>query len=100
MAPLEARHTRFAAELTDLLIALCKRNCLISFDRLVTAEAERLTRRALKPVSAITDDGTWFPDVGQIVTPVQALDAVKALDHKANELGLNRKQRRLLKANR
>ncbi|MDR7098605.1 hypothetical protein J2X04_000952 [Lysobacter niabensis] len=98
MAPLEARYADAAARRTDLLVSLCKRRCLISFDRLMSAEIQTLINRSSEPVDAISGDGNWFPDIGQIVTPAQAIDAVKALDDKANELGLSRKERRALQS--
>ncbi|MCC8361702.1 hypothetical protein LK996_01205 [Lysobacter sp. A6] len=96
MAPVEARHAHYATERTDLLVALCRRNCLVSFDRLMKAEVSRLTTRSTAPVEAIVDDGTWFPDIAQIVTPVQALGAANAVKRAGQDRGLNRKQRRTL----
>lgn len=97
MSPLEANYAESAATRTDLLVKLCGRSTLISADRLMEAELNRLKHLSSSGVKAITDDGTWFPDIGQILTPSQQIDMLKAQLHQsALEMGLNRKQRRLL----
>ena len=98
MAPLEAHYTESASARTDLLVTLCKRNALISFDRLVKAEINHLRYQNPTPVAAVTLDGTWFPDLGQIVTPTQCIDATTEVNEQALEMGMNRKTRRLLKS--
>jgi hypothetical protein len=66
---------------------------------LIAAESARLTDPSEQHVAAIRDDGTWFPDVGQIVTPTKAIENVKvAMKEEADKRGLNREQRRSLKS--
>lgn len=98
MAPLESRYTGAASARTDLLVTLCERNALISFDRLVAMEIDCLRRQDPAPVVAITREGTWFPDMGRILTPSQHIDAAREVDQQTRERGLNRKTRRLLKS--
>lgn len=101
MAPLEASYAEAATTRTNLLVKLCGRSTLISPDRLIDAELDRLKHRTPQGVLAVVEDGTWFPDIGQIVTPAQTLDAAMAtvaIHEKALEMGLNRQQRRFLKS--
>lgn len=98
MAPLEAGYARAATNRIDLLVKLCGRSTLISPDRLMEAELDRLKHRSAGVV-AVTEDGTWFPDIGQIISPVRQIDLLKTtLQETALEMGLNRKQRRQLQS--
>lgn len=98
MAPLEPKFTDLAAARTDIMVQLCGKNTLLSLDRLVKSEIDCLSAKSERPVDALVCDGTWFPDIGEIVTPAQVIDAAKFIDDKGTELGLNRKHRRLLKS--
>lgn len=98
MAPIAAGFTSAAAARTDLLVQFCKRNTMISFDRLIELEFAKLSNRDEEIITAMTADGTWFPDIGQVVTPVQSIvNFAKIFDEKALEMGLNRHARRMLK---
>lgn len=95
MAPLESQYTDSATARAEILVALCQRNALISFDKLIKAEVNRLNDRTSDPITPVTLDGTWFPDIGQIVSPVQWVDS---FHQQTREMGLNRKTRRFLKS--
>jgi hypothetical protein len=98
MAPVESHFTGSAVRRTKMLTALCGRNALPSFDRLVDRELHALSRQKADQSDPISPDGTWFPDLGQIATPAQAIDAAKILAEASEKHGLNREQRRLLKS--
>ena len=98
MAPLEPKYTDAAAARTDLMVQLCRRNTLLSHDRLFRLEISRLRAQDSTPVDALSADATWFPDLGGIITPAQFIDATAAIEEKGVELGLNRQQRRFLKS--
>ena len=96
MAPLESKYTDYAAARTDLMIELCGRNTFLSYDRVIKAEIARLSSMDDKPIVSTKDDGTWFPDIGGVMTPMQFIGATSAINEKGVELGLNRKERRAL----
>jgi hypothetical protein len=97
MAPLEATYTAAAANRADLLVELCGRNALISIDRLIDAELDKLSCRTSWPVQAISTRGEWYPNWGNLISPVQWADAIKEVDYTSRQHGLNRHQRRQLK---
>jgi hypothetical protein len=97
MAPLDAKYARAATTRADLLVDLCGRHAFISFDRLIALELARLARPESPPVHALTNDGTWFPDLEGIVSPVQWADIAREIDQAIKKQGLNRSQRRTVK---
>lgn len=95
MAPLESRYADAASARADVLVELCGRNALTALPTLIEEESDRLRREDNTPVTAINSDGTWFPDVGMLLTPVQWVDTLKTqFTDQLTEMGLNRKQRR------
>lgn len=95
MAPLESRYADAASARADVLVELCGRNALIALPTLIEEESDRLRREDNTPVTVINSDGTWFPDVGMLLTPVQWVDTLKTqLADQFTAMGLNRKQRR------
>ncbi len=95
MAPLESRYADAASARADVLVELCGRNALIALPTLMEEENDRLRREDNAPVTAINSDGTWFPDVGMLLTPVQWVDNLKThLTDQVTAMGLNRKLRR------
>ena len=96
MAPLESKYTDYATARTDLMIELCGRKTFLSYDRIIKAEISRLSSMDDTPIVSTMDDGTWFPDIGGVVTPAQFIGATAAINEKGAELGLNRKERRTL----
>lgn len=97
MAPLEPQYTPAAALRADLLVALCRRNAVISHDKLVALELESLQHNSAPSIEAITTTATWFPDLTDVISPVRWVDAMKDVDVMSKEHGLNRSQRRQLK---
>ncbi len=98
MAPLQPRYTPAASARTDLMVELCNRNTFLSHDTLIKLEIGHLFSRNDAPVDALTQDGTWFPDIGKIITPSQFIDTAAVINETGAEMGLNRKSRRLLKS--
>ena len=97
MAPLDACYTPAAVARADLLVSLCHRNAVISFDRLILAELNCLQDPELPAPKVISTSAEWYPEVGNLVSPVQWVDAMKEVDVTSKEIGLNRQQRRQLK---
>jgi len=95
MAPVQASSSEMAERRATLLSKLCKRNALISFDRLVAGEQLQVSKRAGALFEPISGTGDWFPEMGGFMSPV---DLASALREKLSEskLGSNRKQRRAL----
>jgi hypothetical protein len=95
MAPLQAQYTPYAAARADLLVALCGRNALISFVLLQQLETARLVDRDQAPVVAISDEGIWFPALGSLFGPVQAVTPLReALINFIGEAGYSSRQKR------
>lgn len=97
MAPLNSQYTPAATARAELLVKLCGRNAFISYDRLIALEIARLANPELPPVQALSNDATWFPDLKDIISPVQLADLKQPIDKVIKEKGLNRHQRRTMK---
>ena len=97
MAPLDSQYTQAATARAELLVALCGRKAFISFDRLIKFEIARLINPSLPPIEVLSNDGTWFPEMKDILSPVKWADIVRPAKNKIEESGLNRHQRRTLK---
>jgi hypothetical protein len=100
MAPVEAKHTSSASARADLLVQLCGRNAFISFDRLFESEIGCLARPGAVQTAVLSEDGDWFPEMDDAVSPIGATDIARAIDTAGKESGLNRPQRRALKRQR
>lgn len=98
MSPLNQQHPTAAIERTNLMVELCGRNTLISFDRLIKAELSRLVARNSHPLEVLDRNGEWFPDMGSLMSPIDELDVVGTLQQEMEKQALNRKMRRALKA--
>jgi hypothetical protein len=96
MAPLEPRYTPPAAGRADMLVRLCRQTALVSFDRLISMETGQLAGRMAAPLPIVTDDATWFPEMKDLVGPVQAADTLRQAIAQV-EVGLNHQQRRKFK---
>ncbi|KWS45739.1 hypothetical protein [Pseudomonas syringae] len=94
MAPLEARHAESAVRRTELLTQLCGRNTLISLDRLILMELAQLAGHPSASHAIIDTNGQWFPELSQLITPVQKLDVQGVFDRQIADMNLNRKMRR------
>lgn len=97
MAPLSATYTPSAAARADLLVTLCRRNAVISFDKLISWELRCLSELAGPVASVVSATAEWYPEWGNLVSPVQWVDAINEVDVTGKEHGLNREQRRQLK---
>lgn len=98
MSPLDQQYSTAAVERTSLMVELCGRNTLISFDRLMKAELSRLVARSSQPVNVLDSNGEWFPDMGSLMNPLDELDVVGKLRQEMEKHALNRKMRRMVKA--
>ncbi|MEE4885984.1 hypothetical protein V2K05_18470 [Pseudomonas alliivorans] len=98
MSPMDQQYASAASERTRLMVELCGRNTMISFDRLIKAELTRLVMQDTQPVTALNVDGEWFPDMGTLMSPIDELDVAGALQEQMDEHGMNRKMRRILKS--
>lgn len=94
MAPLECRYTDAAVARSECLSSLCKRQALISYDRLWRYECERLSVNNFDNAYVYSYSGEWFPEMTGIVSPVSWIDGIKELDSSIKEHGLNRASRR------
>ncbi|MDP1833058.1 MAG: hypothetical protein Q8K67_13445 [Geothrix sp.] len=97
MAPMEAVHTPLASLRADLLVDLCGRNALISFDRLLTLEFASINTQRPGGESVRSSDADWFPDLGNIISPVNWAEAIQDVDSAGKKHSLNRQHRRTLK---
>ncbi|PMZ92295.1 MULTISPECIES: hypothetical protein [unclassified Pseudomonas] len=98
MSPLDQQHSKAAVERTNLLVELCGRNTVISFDRLMKAELSRLVARSPQPVDVFDRNGEWFPDMGSLMSPLDEIDVAGKMQQEMDKHALNRKMRRMLKA--
>ncbi|VVQ23777.1 hypothetical protein PS925_05377 [Pseudomonas fluorescens] len=98
MSPLDQQYSAAAVERTSLMVDLCGRNTLISFDRLMKAELSRLVARCAQPVNALDTNGEWFPEMGSLMNPIDELDVAGKLRQEMEKHVLNRKMRRMVKA--
>ncbi|WP_372438015.1 hypothetical protein ACCM60_10615 [Pseudomonas chlororaphis subsp. aureofaciens] len=98
MSPIAQNHADAATRRTSLLSLLCHRNAMISFDRLIRSELERLVIRSALPVAAIDTNGEWFPDFGSIISPLDDLNIEAVVQQQAEDAAMNRKARRMLKS--
>jgi len=79
----------------ELLSELCESNALISFDRLIAAEIDALSRKDSRPIEMIDQHGRWFPEIPADDQPLQLWERMCELakgDMKA--MGLSRQERR------
>lgn len=98
MAPLDPAYSPAATARADLLVALCKRNCFISFDELIKRELKEALSDQPGQVRPLSDDGGWFPAVDDILPPVRLAPTVlEEVDAIGKKRGANREQRRMLK---
>lgn len=96
MAPIEPQYTPSAIGRAKLLVDLCGTNSLISFDQLLLAEFSRLFSRNPEPPQVMRTDGTWFPDLGDILPPQVDIGTtiVGEVDALLKQSGRNRHERR------
>lgn len=66
MSPLDQQHSTAAVERTKLLVELCGRNTVISFDRLMKAELSRLVARSRNPWTSLIEMASGFRTLGHL----------------------------------
>ncbi len=91
MAPLRTADSKAAEARADLLERLCRRNAMLSSDKVIHAELQYLKDSSTTAFNTYSAIGEWFPDVGHFV---EQIDVQEILDIAIAEIGLNRKQRR------
>lgn len=94
MAPLDAQFTEAAVLRTELLSQLCAKRALVAPDRLLHNELSNLNSRISKTSPIYAYDGTWFPELGGIISGVSLDDVSKDFAVALNSSGGNRKARR------
>lgn len=97
MAPTQQMHADRANSRTELLATLCNRNAMISFDKLIKLELENLATRNPNKAEAIDTNGSWFPDISDLIAPLQELNVMGQINDQLKGENLNRNQRRNLK---
>jgi hypothetical protein len=97
MAPLSSKHANAATCRAELLVELCKRTALISFDRVMKAELERALKFDSDPVDVISECAEWYPEQDDFLSPVAWADLAKEIDDEIKSKGVNRQQRRKMK---
>lgn len=98
MSPLDQQYANAAVTRTKLMVELCGRSTMVSCDRLIHAELNCLVTRDLKPVNVLDTNGSWFPDFGSLINPLDELDFNGKIKEEADSQHLNRKQRRMVSA--
>lgn len=99
MAPLKSGHAvRAATARADLLVELCGRRTLISFDQLLQRELGGLDRPQANIHPVINQNGEWYPEWEESpISPVQWAETWRAISEETKSHGLNREMRRKLK---
>lgn len=98
MSPLGPQYATSAVKRTGLMVELCGRNTLVSFDKLMTAELSRLVTRNSQPADVLDKNGEWFPEMGSLINPIDDFDVAVKLRQEMENHVLNRKARRMVKA--
>lgn len=96
MAPLQPDYAESAAARTQILEMLCNRNTLISFDKIIKKELSNLTLKSSKQINPIDTNGTWFPEISEIMAPFHELQVLEQIKTTSQENNFNRNQRRAL----
>lgn len=97
MAPLDAESADAAERRADLLVELCGRKCLVSFDRLLSTEVQAACGAAPSPINPFSDCGEWYPELNDVLSPISWAERIKEQNNALAEQGLNRAQRRYAK---
>ncbi|MNJ27548.1 hypothetical protein D3C77_220550 [compost metagenome] len=97
MAPTQQIYADRANSRTNLLATLCNRNVMISFDKLIQQELGNLIQRNPNKAEAIDTNGSWFPDISDLIAPLQNLNITGNINDQLKSENLNRNQRRNLK---
>lgn len=96
MSPVEEQYAGAGVARTALMVELCGRTTMISYDRLMKAELMRLVLRDPDPVDVLDTNGGWFPDMGSLMSPLDELDIPGMMQEEMDKHQMNRKARRIL----
>lgn len=94
MAPVESQHTNLAVKRAEILVELCGRNCMISFDRIIAAELRSACLGATDSPYPYSGDGEWYPENFSDVLPEVRPSITKSLQSSIREMAPNRRFRR------
>ncbi|MCX2545687.1 hypothetical protein [Pseudomonas sp. COW5] len=94
MSPLEQQYAGAGVTRTALMVELCGRTTMISYDRLMKAELTRLVERDPASVNVLDSNGAWFPDMGSLMSPLDELDIPGMMQEEVDKHQMNRKARR------
>jgi hypothetical protein len=96
VVPLTPDSSHLSELRADLLYELCGSNALVSFNRLVRAEVNALSRKSSQSINVIDPQGRWFPDIPideKSPYPFAAM-VHEIAEEQMNLMGLSRQQRR------
>lgn len=97
-APLEAKHSVHSEGRIDLLVSLCGKNTLISFDSIIRAEIMALCSGSAEGFEFLNFDGEWYPNLDSIISPVDVADILREeYEKECRSRKLNRHLRRAFK---
>ena len=92
---LTADVTHLAERKAELLSELCSSNALVSFDRLVHAEANALAHRSGPPLDMFDPYGRWFPELSTNEKPQEQWEGMRRrAEDDMKSMGLSRQERR------
>ncbi len=95
MAPLHPSYTPEAAARADLLVALCGKNALISFEQIFNAEVSRAADLTAEPFAVLNTNANWFPAYeGSLLPPVTDASRREEIKEVFRDQGITRAQRR------
>ncbi|GFM81439.1 hypothetical protein PSCICN_21310 [Pseudomonas cichorii] len=97
MSPLEEQYAGAGVTRTALMVELCGRTTMISYDRLMKAELVRLVERDPTPVCVLDTNGGWFPDMGSLMSPLDELDIPGIMQEEVGKHQMNRQARKILR---
>jgi hypothetical protein len=91
MAPLSTADSKAAEARADLLERLCRRNAVLSSDKIIHTELQCLRNSLTTDFNAFSAVGNWFPDPGDVI---EQIGMPEVIEKAIADLGLNRQQRR------
>lgn len=95
MSPLQPQYVDAAKTRGELLVVLCGRKTLVSFDELMRREITAVAQDSGPPADVYSDTGDWFPPFKDFISPVSVVETVKKeFDAITKGHGMNRAQRR------
>ncbi len=95
MAPLDSDHHDAAERRADLVVKLCRRNAMISIDRLFAQELSHAIDD--RPINPFSSEGQWYPDGVEDCLPDVDTQLTDALNESIAELKGNRQEKRRAK---